>query len=457
MKTWKYSLIGLSCLLPSILFAQAVSLSEAWKDRQFVKQFTGSFLPLTDLEPKITEREGELFQELAELLAANQSEQAMMRLQEVVNRATPDSPVSAALNYTLANLYLQNNKFENAVSQYQQAIKKFPNFRRAYKNLGLSLIQAGNYEDAIGSLVKAIELGDGAGDTFGLLAFSYLNEGNASAALEGYRQASLLNPTNKEWRIGKAEALMRTERYKEAIAEFKQLIKEIPGRNAFYTSISNAYLSLNDSEEAAKYLEILRRREEASASALGLLGDIYVNESLPRLALLAYSDALETGNFSTTKSIRALHAFLQRGFYEEGESFVSAVEKAGEGRFSDDQNREILNLKAQLALAKGDNEEAAAILEEVLEADPLNGNALMLLGDYNRNQADLESAVYYYERALNLSDFQREAQLQLARIFVQQKEYLKAIRQLEGALQLEYSSNVQDFLDAIKAVYNRSL
>lgn len=457
MKTWKTTLIGLTALIPTLLFAQAPSLTEAWKDPQFVKQFTGSFLPVTELEPKITEKEAELFQQLSDLLAANQGEQAMSLLAEEVRKAPADSPVSAALNYTLANLYLQNNRFDLAIRQYRTAIEKFPNFRRAYKNLGLALIQSANYEEAITALVKAVELGDGGGDTFGLLAFSYLNEGNPTASLEGYRQATLLNPSNREWRIGKAEALMRTERYQEAIAEFKQLIKELPDRNAFYTSIANAYLSLNESEEGAKYLEILRRRGEASASALGLLGDIYVNEGLASLALIAYQDAVDTGDFSTTKSLRALRAFLQRGYYEEAEIFVSSVESIGEDRLTEQQSREILNLKAQLALAKGDNEEAATILEQVLEEDPLNGNALMLLGDYNRNQEDLETAIFYYERALNLPEFQRDAQLQLARIFVQQKEYLKAIRQLEGALQLEYSANVQDFLDAIRAVYNRSL
>jgi tetratricopeptide (TPR) repeat protein len=457
MKTWKPILFCLSAILPSLGFAQPAILSDAWKDPQFVKSFTGSFLPLTEQEPKITEKESELFQELSDLLAANQNVQAMNRLAQAVNSAADPSTVSAALNYTLGNLYLQNNRFEDAVRQYEVAIKKFPNFRRAWKNLGLARIQAGMYESAIEALVKTVEMGEATGDTFGLLAFSYLNQGNPSAALEGYRQATLLNPGNKEWRIGKAEALMRTERYDEAIAVFKQLITEMPDRNAFYTSIANAYLSLNDSETASRYLEILRRRGEAKPSALGLLGDIYINEGLASLALGAYRDAIDSGGFSTTKAVRALRAFLQRGFYPEAEGLIADLESRYGDAFSEKEAREVLNLRAQLSLALGDNEEAAAILEEVLEEDPLNGNALMLLGDFNQSQGDNETAIYYYQRALSLSDFQRDAQLQLARIYVRQKEYLQAIRQLEAALDLEYSANVSDFLDAVRGVYNRSL
>jgi tetratricopeptide (TPR) repeat protein len=457
MKNWTLSLIGLIGFLPVIVSAQERVLTDAWNNPAFVERFAGSFLPLTDQEPKITEKEAGLFQELADLLAANQSVQATEKLASFVRASADPSSISAALNYTLGNLYLQNARYDDAVRQYEVSIQKFPNFRRAYKNLGLARIQAGAYADAIKALVKAVELGDGAGDTFGLLAFSYLNEGNPAAALEGYRQASLLNPGNREWRIGKAEALMRTERYQEAIAEFKQLIAEMPDRVAFYTSIANAYLSLNEMEMAANYLEILRRRNEAKPAALGLLGDIYINMGLAKLALAAYQDALASGGFSTTKSIRALRAFLQRGHYAEADVFLADLQKTFAGSISSEESREVLNLKAQLALAEGQNEEAAAILEEVLNEDPLNGNALILLGNFYQGKGDEETAIFYFERALQVTDFQREAQLQLARIYVRQKEYPQAIRQLEAALDLEYSANVQDFLDAVKAVYNRSL
>jgi tetratricopeptide (TPR) repeat protein len=457
MKYWKHILIGASCLSFSFTFAQPAELADAWKDPGFVERFTGTFLPLTDQEPSINEKESELFQMLSELLATNQTGAAINQLTQYIRNAPIQEEVSAALNYTLANLHLQAGNFQEAMKQYEASIAKFENFRRAYKNLGLASIQARQFEPAVKTLVKAIELGDGSGDTFGLLAYAYLNTDNPTAALEGYRQASLLNPKNREWRIGKAEALMRTERYEEAIAEFKQLIEELPQRSAFYTSIANSYLSIGESSMAARYLEILRRQGGAKASALGLLGDIYVNDGLPSLAQTAYQDAIKTGNFSSARSIRALKAFIQRGYFTEADAFLASVEAAQGGRLSDDEAREVLNLRAQLALAKGQDEEAAGILEEVLAEDPLNGNALMLLGEYNHKRNDQESAIFYYERALQLPKFQRDAQLQLARIYVRQKEYQLAIRQLEGALSLEYSANVQDFLDAVRSVYNRTL
>jgi tetratricopeptide (TPR) repeat protein len=449
-------LVCLACTFVTAgLSAQPVMLEEAWKDPKFVRAFTDTFLPLTEQEPKITENEAELFTTLGELLEAGNTAEATRQLAAAV-QANP-AEASAALNYTLGNLFLQEGRYEEAIVQYSTAIDKFDNFRRAIKNLGLAQLQAGQFEGALKSLVKSIELGDGNGDTFGLLAFSYLNTGNAVAALEGYRQAALLNPGNKEWQIGKAEALMRVERYEEAIGVFKQLIKEMPERNAFYTSIANAYLSLNEMESAAHYLEILRRRGEAKASALGLLGDIYINSGLSRLAVMVYADALETGNFSTSRQLRAMKALVQRGYYAEADTFIGLLEAGPASDYNEENTRELLNLKAQLALAQGQDEEAAGILEEVLAADPLNGNALMLLGEYAFGLDDLETAIFYFERAVTLADYQRDAQLQLARIYVKQKEYLLAIRQLEAAIDLEYSANVQNFLDAVRAIYDRSM
>lgn len=457
MKMLKQLLVLCFLGLPLVVIAQPRYLQEAWQDPAFVERFTGSFLPLTELEPKVSNEEADLFSELSVLLQEDEPMAALNRLREFMGDAPPEEETSAALNYTAGNLLLQQGEYRQAVREYETAIEKFDSFQRAYKNLGLARIQSGQFEGAVEALVKAVELGDSAGDTFGLLGFSYLNLDNPVAALEGYRQASLLNPSNREWRIGKAEALMRTERFEEAIAEFKQLIQEQPEEDAYYTSVANAYLALKESGSAARYLEILRRREAAKPSALALLGDIYINEGLPRLGLEVYNDALSLGGVSTSRVLRVLRVFLQKGAISEAEAFVEAIEESVLDQFDESENREFLNLQANLAMVQGDDSGAAAILEEVLEADPLNGNALLLLGKYYRDQKDLETAIYYFERASGVKDYEREAKLQLARIYVERKEYREAIRLLEQAQGIRYSSNVQDFLEAVRGVYNRAL
>ena len=44
---------------------------------------------------------------------------------------------SAVFDFTLANVYFQQEQLEQAAVCYEQAVKKYPKFRRAWKNLGL--------------------------------------------------------------------------------------------------------------------------------------------------------------------------------------------------------------------------------------------------------------------------------------------------------------------------------
>lgn len=443
----------------NFLSSQSFPLSENdWSNPEFVDRFLGTYAVRSETEPKISTKENELFNEIAGMLNNDQTGEAITRLQEyMTENAQSDPPPSPALDYTLGNLHLQEGNTSEALESYQTAIKRFPDFLRAYKNLGLAQIQRGNYEKALPHLVKAVELGDRNGDTFGLLGYCYLNTGNDTAALEGYRQATLLNPGNREWMVGKAEALMRTENYNEAIAVFKSLIKKDPAQKSYYTSLANAYLSKGEESKAANYLEVVRRMGQGSASTLTLLGDIYLNDDLPGLALSVYLDAFETdsGEITMDRAIRVAQVFLQRAHLDQAEKFISMAEDTFAEDMGEDEELEILNLKAQLALAKGDSDKAAEVLEKVIRQDPMNGNALLLLASYNERQGDVEEAEYYYERAQKVDDVARDAYVDHAQLKVQQKEYREAVRLLQSAQKLEFSQNVQNYLDAVKTVADR--
>ena len=91
-------------------------------------------------------------------------------IEQLKSKIQPQS--SAALDFILANLYFQEGDLKNAEINYKKATRKFPNFRRAYKNLGLVQVQAGNYKAAVKTISKAIELGDVDGRSYGSLGLA---------------------------------------------------------------------------------------------------------------------------------------------------------------------------------------------------------------------------------------------------------------------------------------------
>ena len=177
-------LIGL--LLPVLGMAQTFPLSpNSWDNPDFVDRFLGSYGIRTDIEPKISESEADLFNGLMALVQAEQMSQAIGQLKTYLdNNAGAEKPPSAALPFTLANMLLQDGQLDEAIKYYTLAIKQFPNFLRAQKNLGLAYLQNQKFEEAIKLIVKSIELGEGGGDTYGLLGYSYLNLGQYGPALE---------------------------------------------------------------------------------------------------------------------------------------------------------------------------------------------------------------------------------------------------------------------------------
>ena len=117
---------------------------------------------------------------------------ATVRLQAATG---PDS--SAALDFILANLQFQGGDLEAAKATYARAIEKFPDFRRAHKNLGLLLVQQQDFAGGAKHLATAVELGDRGGRNYGLLGYSYINLEQYFAAEVAYRNAIMQEPDSR--------------------------------------------------------------------------------------------------------------------------------------------------------------------------------------------------------------------------------------------------------------------
>lgn len=433
-------------LVSGSLFAQTYPLSEnSWNNPEFVKRFLGSYGVLTEKEPQITTEESEVFQQLGDLLQVNNMQGA---INLILSAQTPES--SAALDYTLGNLYLQNGDYSAGIRAYEKAIRKFPNFQRAYKNVALAYIQMQDYDNGREYLVKAIELGNQEGDSFGLLGYCYLNADKNESALDAYRIAGVLSPNNKDWQVGKATALQRIGMHEESIGKFNELIEANPKTKAYYTAAANSSLSLGDDMQAAKYLELLVRRGIADTPAKMLLGDIYLNQKLYSLSTEVYGDVLESSsNPDISRLVRYTSGLISMGAVDQADSFLTKLE-ARKDALSDKEQLQVLNLRSKIAFANGDSASAVESLEEVIKIDPTNGEALLLLGEYYYGESDYEMSLFYYGRAQNLDESRVDAYVQAARVKVAQRKFADAVDLLQKAQGIKPQSHVEAYLNAVR-------
>lgn len=442
-----FKLLSLLALaLAPVASAQIFPLSEnSWSNPEFVQRFLGSYGFDTNVTPSITTEEKAVFEKIMPFIASNPNQ----AIAEIRLALTPAS--SGALIYTLANLHFQSGNLSEAEIQYKAAIKKFPNFLRAYKNLGVVYVQAGRYPEALPLLLKTIELGGQGADVFGLLAFSYLNIGNSDAALRAYEQALFFDPESRDWRMGRVQCLMNLRRYEEAVSVIEDLVEKFPKQKDLLMLQANAYVARDMPLDAAATLEILRVSKAATPAALALLGDIYLNFNQPDLALDVYQEALVLKDFGADRTLRVARRLGGSSAWSQLDTYLVALDAKTETKFNDAEQLEILNLKAQSDLAQDRTEEAAEKLTAVVQRDPLNGKALMLLANYQWTKGEIELAEIYYERAAKVDEIAADALVQHARMLVSRRDFRKAVSLLERAQNLKPQTFVGQYLEKVAA------
>lgn len=433
--------------LPLTALAQRGPLWEtSWRNPEFIKKFTGSYGFDGPREPTITQQEQILFREVATLIEQNNLGAATMRIQQSI---TPQS--SAALDYTLGNLYFQSGQLNAAENAYRTALQKFPGFVRAQKNLGLVLMQAGRYGEARPFLVATIE-GNGAdGSTYAMLAYTHFNDERYKSALQGYEQALLHEPDNTEWQIGRAQALYATEQTDEAAAAFEELLAKYPGREDLWLMQANAWLILDQPARAAANIEVVRRMGKTDAASLKLLGDIYLTDNMPTLATSAYLEALEQPRPPTAaQALEALALLIDRGAWESAGQLQKALESRYQGQFNPEQATRLLNFNAQIAMAQGDSDGAARTLRALLNREPMNGQALLLLAQYEADRGEREEAELLYERAVRVPQYAARAYVEHARMLVFYQDYAEAAKLLRKAQQIDPRETIQRYLESVE-------
>lgn len=445
----KQILITLICMLTALpLLGQTKKgnpMSELWNNPQFQKEFTASYGTLAGYEPPISEEEKSTLRTLIKVIKSK-PKQAIKQLSEQMK-----ADDSAAFDFILANLYFQEGDLENAEKFYNQAIKKYPAFRRAYKNLGFVHIQSNNFVSAINSISKSMELGDVDGRAYGLLAYSYLTQENYYPAEAAYRQAILMQPDTVDWKLGLARCLLEMGQYSDAVAIFETMISSDPDNTDYWVLQSNAYLGLDESLKAARNLEVVQRLSKPDIQTLSLLGDIYMNNEMPDLALNAYLLAAELAeDKDLSLLLRSAEVLTLTVNYKQAETIIARIRNDFSNTIDETADLELLTYEAKIARAKGEDDLAAELLVQIIERDLLNGEARIELAKYYADQGKLSEAITQFEQAQKIRKYERPALVAHAQTLVNNKEYDEALPLLNRALRIESDRNLKDYKDRVE-------
>ena len=419
-----------------------------WNDPLFKKQFTESYIAETDIEPRVTLIERDQMEKILALISSDKMDEAARQLERARGKAT-----SAVFDFTLANIYFQQDQLDEAAVAYEQAVAKYPKFRRAHRNLGLIYVRQGEFAKAVPALTQVIELGGGDALTYGLLGFAYSSIDNHLAAESALRQAVLLDPATLDWQMGLARALFRQSRHAEAVALCGSLIEAHPQRADLWMLQANAYIGLNQPLKAAENYELVDHLGQSTADSLNMLGDIYVNEGLFEPAVGSYIRAMQKNpERGAERAVRASKVLIARNALNETRRLIEQIEVLHGDRMEAGDRKDLLKLRARIAVAEGAGEEEARVLEQIVTLDPLDGEALILLGQHAARNNNPEKAIFYYERAQGIERFEADARVRHAQLLAGQGNYTEAQPLLRRAQELKPRDDVQRYLEQIERV-----
>ena len=427
------------------------NISEAfWNSPQFQRQFLASYGVRSNVEPRFENPEEQIFySQLGDAIRDN-PQQAIEKITQQLNASS-----SAILSYTLGSLHFQEGQHQEAIKHYEVALSQFPDYLRAHKNLGIALIREERFGDSITHLIETINLGGADGTVYGLLGNAYLNLEKYASARLAYQNATLLDAENPLWELGIIKCAIATERYQEAVSLLDGVLSKQPDNAALWALQGNVYLQMEEADKAAVNFEILRKSGKATLQHLMLLGDIYMLSESIDLALVVYLEAIEQdGKGDIRRSLNAARILLNQGAWEPASAMFTKIRQAHESTLSEQETFQLLKMESQVAIANGKGQEALSVLEQIIEKNPLDAEALLLAGDFYMQAEDFEKALFRFEMVARIPGSESDGWIKQATVLVKKQQYTKAIELLEKAQKSNPRDNIQKFLDSVKRVAN---
>lgn len=440
----------------------------------FAKDFVGSYGILSDVEPEVTDAEQLLLSRLQTLFAATKFQDAENELIRYIKETTnpTDSKlqpgeISPALVFVLGNLYFQSERNQEAERAFKEAIRRFPKFRRAHTNLGFLYVTNNRIDEALPAFQKSVELGEKSARVMGMLGYCYLMKQNAIAAENAYRQAYLIDPSARDWKLGLAQSLLMLEKYEDAASMFDVLLKENINDRQLWMRQTSAYMAMEKFDQAIINLEMMRLLKIADEKNLVLLGNIYVDQSQPRLALSAYSEALSISQkFDAPQALKCARILNDTGNPGEAKDMIQKIrDKAGKNLSSAD--RIALDLvEVKIARSNNQNDLVGEILKRLLQENPTNPEILLELAKFHDQNAKNETnedalrkhigeAKTNYLLAMQYDSTAYAANLGYGQMLIRDSRALDALPYIEKALSLKKSDSLEQYASRVRRAADR--
>jgi tetratricopeptide (TPR) repeat protein len=180
-----------------------------------------------------------------------------------------------------------NGKFQQALSDSNLMLEKFPNSVILCNIVGISNAGLMQFEDAINSYKKAIKINPDYAEAYYNMGIAQKDKGDLEEAIESYKQALKIKPNYVEAYYNMGNILKDKGDLEEAIESYKQALKIKPDHAGVYNNIGIALEYNGDLQGAVdsykKAIEINSDFAEAKVNLISLLSGYIPQKDNPNL------------------------------------------------------------------------------------------------------------------------------------------------------------------------------
>jgi len=348
--------------------------------------------------------------------------------------------------------YQRNATWKDAVTLWEDCVKKSPNKPRAHNNLGGYLVKDKKFERGLEELNIALRLNPRYLNARFNLGLAYGEMKLFDKATFHLREYLRLAPEDPEGYNEIGLISLEQKKADEAILFFKKGLEFKPDMAKLHANLGNAYL-----QKKGMVDEAISEYKKAMSLDLNLtslhikIAEAYQKKGLLDLAMEELQKSLQTEPTSYETYVIMGASYLQKGKMDEA---IAALNQSLKYNSNDP---EVFNNLGVAYRRKNMPNEAVSYYEKALAIDPSYSDARINLGEAYFQRGMVNEAISELQHAIRLDPDKAEVHNNLGVIYLQKKRVDEAISNFKRAITINPKYGDAYFNLAVAYYYKKDL
>jgi len=224
----------------------------------------------------------------AALQESGQVQEAIAQYQQAL-RLNPDY---AEARDGLGIALTKQGKVREGIEQFEQALHLNPDYAEVHQNLGSALARMGGLEQAVGHWEQAVRINPSLAEAHYNLGLALMGQGRLQEAIGHFEKALQIQPEDVQAQYNLGNALLQAGEVQEAIGHYKHALQIKPDYAAVHNNLAAALMRQGRLQEAIGHYEQVVRLTPDSATAHYNLGVALEQSGRRQEAVQHYEQAL---------------------------------------------------------------------------------------------------------------------------------------------------------------------